>query len=345
MEANVQEIWVEVMLRHVFYGVFFWEFFTTLDYEWKVIRGRIPYRWTIWIYSVSRLACFVALIISAVRINATTPFNCQVLVSLDLVFASLAFAAASLLIVLRISAIWNRNKDVMALATSVWAINIGFLIQDAVLSRTIHSSLKLLIPPLSCMVEDSLSNRLVLISMAATDIILLLIMLMGLLRMRHDGYATFGLAQLLWKQGVIWILLATLVEIPPAISALLNLAVRDTAVTYLMAFRPQGFGLPTFVTMIIAATRMHRSLVVFATPDDVTDKNLQISGLRFLKTKRTRAAPIPPNPMVTSVRNVSQQNQTREMIDDGVSESINMGEDVYGGPNGSTFEEGIERSE
>lgn len=24
-----------------------WEFFTTLDYEWAVIRGRLPYRWTI----------------------------------------------------------------------------------------------------------------------------------------------------------------------------------------------------------------------------------------------------------------------------------------------------------
>jgi len=86
--------------------------------------------------------------------------------------------------------------------------------------------------------------------------------------------------------------------------------------------------------------------LVFATPDDVTDKNLQISDLKFAKTKRTRAAPILPNPMVTSVRNVSQQNQTREMTDNGVSESTNMGEDVYEGPNGSTFEEGIvERSE
>ena len=26
-----------------------WEFFTTLDYEWKVIRGHSPYRWTIWV--------------------------------------------------------------------------------------------------------------------------------------------------------------------------------------------------------------------------------------------------------------------------------------------------------
>jgi hypothetical protein len=26
-----------------------WEFVTTLDYEWSVIRGHRPYRWTIWV--------------------------------------------------------------------------------------------------------------------------------------------------------------------------------------------------------------------------------------------------------------------------------------------------------
>jgi hypothetical protein len=36
--------------------------------------------------------------------------------------------------------------------------------------------------------------------MAVTDIVLLLIMLVGLLRLRHGGYGTFGLAQFLWKQ-------------------------------------------------------------------------------------------------------------------------------------------------
>ena len=26
-----------------------WEFVTTLDYEWSVIRGQRPFRWTIWV--------------------------------------------------------------------------------------------------------------------------------------------------------------------------------------------------------------------------------------------------------------------------------------------------------
>jgi len=53
-----------------------------------------------------------------------------------------------------------------------------------------------------CAGQATFGNRLTLISLAATDIVLLLMMLVGLFRLRHDGYgcATFGLARLLWKQ-------------------------------------------------------------------------------------------------------------------------------------------------
>ena len=31
-----------------------WEYLTTLEYEWGVIRGRRPYRWTIWVRRYTR---------------------------------------------------------------------------------------------------------------------------------------------------------------------------------------------------------------------------------------------------------------------------------------------------
>lgn len=79
-----------------------WEFFTTLDYEWKVIRGRLPYRWTTWvrnnrcfafvichalpladlftrqIYSIARVSALLGVILCIVIMNVTTPINCQV---------------------------------------------------------------------------------------------------------------------------------------------------------------------------------------------------------------------------------------------------------------------------
>ena len=74
------------------------EFVTTLDYEWNVIRGHQPYRWTIWvrddggltlyspglnlslrkIYSVSRLSGLAVIILTLVSFNTTSEINCQV---------------------------------------------------------------------------------------------------------------------------------------------------------------------------------------------------------------------------------------------------------------------------
>ena len=54
----------------------------------------------------------------------------------------------------------------------------------------------------SCLVVNNTTVAPSLISLAVTDIALLLIMLAGLLRLRHYGCGTFGLAQLLWQQ--VW---------------------------------------------------------------------------------------------------------------------------------------------
>lgn len=50
------------------------------------------------------------------------------------------------------------------------------------------------------MVYNTESNKPNIIVTFIADIILLLIMLVGLLRIRRQGGGTFGLGQLLWKQ-------------------------------------------------------------------------------------------------------------------------------------------------
>ena len=44
------------------------------------------------------------------------------------------------------------------------------------------------------------SNKLNIIVLFVTDIVLLLMMLVGMLRLRSDGIGTYGVGQLLWKQ-------------------------------------------------------------------------------------------------------------------------------------------------
>jgi len=90
-------------LWHAVAGLYFWEFVTTLDYEWSVFRRHPsrPFRWTIWIYFTTRIATLLAVILSLVYINVTARYNCKVETIFLTAFSFLAIAAATLLIVLR----------------------------------------------------------------------------------------------------------------------------------------------------------------------------------------------------------------------------------------------------
>ncbi|KAI0276823.1 hypothetical protein BC826DRAFT_1114015 [Russula brevipes] len=200
-----------VKLSHTLIGLYIWEFATTLDYEWSIIWGRRPYRWTIWIYSLTRLATLTTVIDIIVYLNTkATPHRCQALLTSISVFDNVALAAAELLIVLRIIAIWNKRKVVVAIAIGLWVTNVAFLIHTSLQLRSGNLTL-------TCLPRNAEISKLSTISTFVTDIVLLLIMLVGLLRLRVQGVGTFSLGHLLWKQGIIWFLIATLAGALPTI--------------------------------------------------------------------------------------------------------------------------------
>jgi len=289
-----------VKVWHVMGGIFLWEFFTTLDYEWSVIRGRRPYRWTIWIYSLTRVAGLMSVILNLVGMSVSTPFNCQLWIAFQLFFCYTSGAAGSLLIVLRIIAIWNRNRFVVVTALGLFGTNVAFFIQGNARIRAKWDDAKL-----ACLNENTRINTLSLVVTVVTDISLLILMLVGLLRMRYHAGSKFGLSQLLWKQGLLWLLLATAAEVPPAVFILLNLNDQFNIL----------FQHPGLIIMAIAGTRMHRSLVDFATK--TTDIYSAPEGLQKRirtpsETKRVRATPTSISPMVYTD---SEKLQTPQMSD------------------------------
>ncbi|KAI0275775.1 hypothetical protein BGY98DRAFT_35992 [Russula aff. rugulosa BPL654] len=91
-------------------GFYIWEFLTTLDLEWNVIRGRRPHRWTIWIYSLTRLATLAFVAVNILSFDAPIPINCQVTIGSQFILSYLFLATSSLMIVLRVIAIWGKNR-------------------------------------------------------------------------------------------------------------------------------------------------------------------------------------------------------------------------------------------
>jgi len=125
------------------------------------------------------------------------------------------------------------------------------------------------------------------INLLVTDIILLSIMLTGLLRLRQRSSY---LSHLLWKQGVIWLAIATAAELPQVL--LLFLHVNDSLNVL--------FLVPSMVAIIIAATRTYRSLVHSASPPDFhlgepDSPNAQKTKCLVSHTKDSSVVRIPSN--------------------------------------------------
>jgi len=168
--------------------------------------------------------------------------------------------------------------------------------------------------------------------MLVTDISLLFIMLAGLFRLRRRG-GTFPLAQVLWRQSVLLLLLATIAGVPPVVFITLNLNVPLNAM----------FQMPSWITMIIAGTRMHRSLVEFVSgPTQVVRESLENSSLPAPKTSQSSANLIPLHRMEVTVHKVSEQLEVPKMRDN--DSCVGIGEQMRGRPNGLNSEDEVEHN-
>jgi len=254
----------------------------------SVIKGRRPYRWTIWIYSIVRLTTLMAVMIELVTLVIATPINCKVWTIFHFAFAYMTFSFSSLLIVIRIIAIWKKKRLVAAVALAVWLTSASFLIHGI---TRIHAEWAPL--SLTCGPPNTQSNKSAITAMLVTDIALLLIMLVGLLWLRHSGGGRFDLGRLLWKQGVMYLFIATIAEITPVVSIILDL----NAAFDLM------FLMPSLITMSIAATRMYRSLADFMSHADIgngSDNPPKIDCI-LSNVRWSTTIPLPQNRMEVAV--------------------------------------------
>ncbi|KAN0118740.1 hypothetical protein V8E52_004851 [Russula decolorans] len=241
--AALQSFW------HIINGIYIWEFVTALDFEFDMIRGRRSYRWTIWIYSFARVSLLTAVIVDLIDFNATASMNCQALVTLQVAFAYLSQISASLLVIIRIIAIWNKNKFAMAFAAITCVVNVSVIIHGVARLRAEWNPLFQ-----TCIMINSEQIKPTFVITVINDTILLVTMLIGLFRLLPDSSYAFGLGRLLWKQGIIWLLIATVAGVPAMVFIFLNLNVPFNVM----------FLLPSVIANTIAATRIYRSLVDYS---------------------------------------------------------------------------------
>ncbi|KAI0298686.1 hypothetical protein B0F90DRAFT_1668974 [Multifurca ochricompacta] len=266
-------------VMHTCAGLFIWEFLITLDFEWEVYTGRRPWRWSFIVYIAARLLALASIILSLVGFNVTREFGCNVWLRSVLVTSWFAAASASFLLVLRGVAIWGRDTRIVAVTGSFWLANLvgSFYVTQG------HTQW---VPVLrTCSISGTNEFKWSIVINFVEDFVLLGIMFFGVLHKRNATH----LWNMLYFQGLFWILTATLTELPSVALSFQN--INDS--WNLM------FQYPHLTLMVITSSRAYRDLFQYITSDQDS-----YPTRRKRKPPRMRAAPSGRDVQVTVTKTI-----------------------------------------
>ncbi|KAH9024684.1 hypothetical protein EDB85DRAFT_2150298 [Lactarius pseudohatsudake] len=234
-----------IKFLHVVGGIYVCEFVTSLWFEWQVAMKKRTYRWSIWVYSGCRVSALFAIFTAFIGYSLTIPINCGVWLALILVFKYLSFVFASALIILRIVAIWERNYLVSAVVFITLLADIIFYIRDIILSEAIWSTEEAM-----CIVTKTDRNVTAVITLSK-DLVLLTLMFIGL--RRHRDVHMRGLWRFLCFQGILWLVIIAVTEVPEIVFIFTNLNVYFELMCEISEL----------VVMAVGASRLYRALADF----------------------------------------------------------------------------------
>jgi len=196
--------------------------------------------------------------------NLTSRFNCQAWLDSLLILCYIAVTLNSLIILLRTIAIWERRPIISIALTAVWLTNVAFLIYGITRGESVWIPLEN-----ACFVEDSQSAKINLLVSTVTDLILLVSMIIGVLRIKTDS----SIWRMLYRHGLLWIVIGTVGVVPPTIFLFLNLNMPMNLM----------FQTPVLIITTICATRLYRSLVTFGNQTEVFDSFLTTAPMASIQ--------------------------------------------------------------
>jgi len=233
-----------IKLEHFMGGLYIWEFVLNLDYEYSVVVGKRKFTRSFPFYVLCRWCTLFAVIGQFLLMDLPTVDHCQAVVSMAFASGSLAVVFSSLLVVLRVCALWQHNKIIIAIVYIFWLGNASFLTYSVVESSAY---------PIDGICESGhvLRTRISVLSTITNDLVLLVLMLFGILRWKGARERAGGIWRLLYAQGLAWIVVFTLSEVPPSVLVILNLSDYMDLMCLVSGM----------IAMAICASRMYRGLV------------------------------------------------------------------------------------
>ncbi|KAH7928832.1 hypothetical protein BV22DRAFT_1126195 [Leucogyrophana mollusca] len=263
-----------VKLMHALLGVYVWEFFISLDFDWAVWTGKKKFRWPLIFYFAGRYCMMFSIIGIMLAIEPPSQVNCQALYTFTEFVGNAACGFASINLALRAVAIWSQNKWIIGLVVLIILGHWPLILMGGLLTAA-------WVPGSGCAIvkrDNAVLGGLFIYSMCFDFTVLCLAAYKLAWAPRRAGIAKFQsrLMKMLFGDGLVYFFIAFLANLLATIFMLLDL---NPAITSI-------FGVPAAIFPTIVACRVVRRLSNFYNEDEqqVSAPGQSVVGLAFRNT-------------------------------------------------------------
>ncbi|KAF8843884.1 hypothetical protein BDN67DRAFT_896047 [Paxillus ammoniavirescens] len=232
---------------HALLGIYIWEFFTSLDFDWQFISGKKKFKWPLIFYFAGRYCLLVALIGIAIALNVRDEVNCQALYTFNQVFGNASIGLASINLSLRTMAVWSQNRYIVGFLIIVILGHWSFLLHGILLEAAWIDN--------TCVITYT-NNQILAISFIYSMVFDFTVLSLTGWKLAFPASGRSRLIKLVFGDGLIYFVIAFLSNLLATIFMLLNL----NAVMSIIA------NVPAAIASTIVACRAVRRLTNFTNP-------------------------------------------------------------------------------
>ncbi|KAI0782760.1 hypothetical protein C8Q75DRAFT_495603 [Abortiporus biennis] len=230
---------------HAVAGIYFWDFATTLDFEWEFITRKRRFRWPMIFYFASRYMLLFSIIGQLIALDVTNEVNCDVLYTYNAASALITIGLASINLAIRTVVIWSYKWYIIV---PLVIGNLGFWgITGA--ASTVQATWT---PGVGCFVSGFHQDR-VIAGFILTICYDFSVLALAVFKLTFGVSKRTKLMNLMFKDGLIYFVIVCVANIPA--TTFMILALNPVMASF--------FDLPVAVTSTMVACRAVRRLHMF----------------------------------------------------------------------------------
>ncbi|KAG1741879.1 uncharacterized protein EDB91DRAFT_1129973 [Suillus paluster] len=262
---------------HALLGLYVWEFFVSLDFDWAVLTGKKKFHWPMIFYFAGRYLLLSAMVGIAVGLDTPREINCRALYAFNQLAGDAAVGLASINLSLRTVAIWAHNKWIIILLILIIIGHWSLILQGLLLTAV-------WVPGVGCQIMHSNTTILAatfIYSMCFDFVVMCLsaYKLAWIPMRRGTNGARTKLVGMLFSDGLIYFFITFVV----------NLIATTFMILHLNTITSIIFNVPAAVASTIVASRVVRRL-----------NNFQLSGPELFLSERNSSIAFKANSAVLS---------------------------------------------